>query len=126
MNNNQIIQKIKEGNVKPISRNIFLLRKISIWFLLAISTIFGAYAFAFFFLKTMYIDFDNWNYFASSYNQFLIDNIPIIWVILFIISLLLVFYLFKKTNKGYKHSIVFVAVVSLITSFSLAFCCRKF
>ncbi len=119
------MQKIKEGNVRPISRSIFLLRKISIWFLLAISTIFGSYAFAFFFLKTLYIDFDNWNYFASSYNQFLISNIPIIWAILFIISLLLVFYLFKKTNKGYKYSIVFVAGISLIISFSLGIALSK-
>jgi hypothetical protein len=119
MNNDQIIQKIKAENLKPISRNVFLFRKISIWFLLLISTIFGAYAFAFFFLKTLYIDFDNWYYFASSYNMFLIDNIPYIWASLFILSLFLVFYLFKKTNNGYKYSVVFIGAGSLLISFSL-------
>jgi hypothetical protein len=119
MNNDQIIQKIKTDNLKPISKNVFLFRKISIWFLLAISTVFGAYAFAFFFLKTLYIDFDNWHYFASSYNMFLIDNIPYIWAGLFVISLLLVFYLFKKTNKGYRYSVVFIGAGSVVMSFSL-------
>jgi hypothetical protein len=47
------------------------------------------------------------------------ENIPIIWVILFIFSLLLMFYLFKKTNKGYKHSILFIGVGSLTISFLL-------
>ena len=119
MHNDQILQKIKDENIKPTSRNVFLFRKVSIWFLLAISTVFGAYAFAFFFLKTLYIDYDNWHYFASSYNRFLIDNIPLIWGVLFIVSLLLVFYLFKKTNKGYKYSILYIAAGSLIISFSL-------
>jgi hypothetical protein len=119
MNNDQIIQKIKTENLKPISKGVFLFRKISIWFLLAISTIFGAYAFAFFFLKTLYIDFDNWEYFASSYNMFLIDNIPYIWATLFVLSLLLIFYLFKKTNKGYKYSVVFIGAGSVFISFSL-------
>jgi hypothetical protein len=125
MNNDQIIQKIKTENLKPISKSVFLFRKISIWFLLAISTIFGAYAFAFFFLKTLYIDFDNWQYFASSYNIFLMDNIPYIWVSLFILSLLLVFYLFKKTNKGYRHSVVFIGAVSILISFSLGIVLSK-
>lgn len=119
MNNDQIIQKIKNENVKPISKNVFLFRKVSVWFLFAISTVFGAYAFAFFFLKTLSIDFDNWHYFANSYNAFLIENIPIIWIFLFIFSLFLMFYLFKKTNKGYKHSIVFIGVASLTISFLL-------
>lgn len=119
MNNDQIIQKIKNENLKPISRYIFLFRRVSVWFLLALSTIFGAYAFAFFFLKTLYIDFENWEYFADSYNMFLIENIPIIWVLLFVISLILIFYLFKKTNRGYKHSILLIGSISLIISFIL-------
>ncbi|MBC7767038.1 hypothetical protein H7Y21_03540 [Arenimonas sp.] len=125
MYNDQILQKIKNDNVKPISRNIFLLRKVCIWFLLAISTVFGAYAFAFFFLKTLYIDYDNWHYFASSYNRFLISNIPLIWAVLFIVSLLLVYYLFKKTNKGYRYSIVFIGAGSLILSFTLGIILAK-
>jgi hypothetical protein len=125
MNNDQIIQKIKNENLKPISRYIFLLRRVLVWFLLLLSTIFGAYAFAFFFLKTLYIDFDNWEYFADSYDMFLIENIPIIWVLLFVISLTLMFYLFKKTNRGYKHSILFIATISLSVSFLLGILLSK-
>lgn len=125
MNNDQIIQKIKNENVKPISKYIFLFRKISVWFLLALSTMFGAYAFAFFFLKTLYIDFDNWEYFADSYDTFLMDNIPLIWAILFVVSLLLMFYLFKKTNKGYRYSIIFIGSTSLAISFVLGIVLSK-
>jgi hypothetical protein len=119
MHNDQIIQKIKSENLKPISKKVFLFRKVSIWFLFAITTVFGAYAFAFFFLKTLSIEFDNWHYLNNSYNWFLVENIPIIWIILFIFSLLLMFYLFKKTNKGYKYSIVYVGAGSVIISFFL-------
>jgi hypothetical protein len=119
MYNDQIIQKIKNKNLKPISRNVFLLRKISIWFLFAVTTVFGAYAFAFFFLKILSIDFDNWYYFSNSYNGFLIENIPIIWILLFMFNLLLMFYLFKKTNKGYKYSIVYIGAGSIVVSFFL-------
>jgi hypothetical protein len=125
MNNDQIIQKIKTENLKPISKYIFLLRRTSIWFLLALSTIFGAYAFAFFFLKTLYIDFENWNYTANSYNTFLMENIPIIWILLFIVSLILMFYLFKRTNRGYKYSIIFIGSVSLGVSFLLGIILSK-
>ena len=109
MNNEQIIQKIKDQNLRPTSKRFFLFKKISIWFLFSMSTIFGAYTFAFFFLKTLYIDFKNWHYLSNSYNIFLIENIPIIWITLFIISIVFMFYLFKKTNKGYKYSIFFIA-----------------
>lgn len=119
MQNNQIIQKIKNENLKPISRKIFLFKKVSIWFLFAITTVFGAYAFAFFFLKIISIDFDNWNYFNNSYNGFLMENIPIIWIILFVFSLILMFYLFKQTNRGYKYSIIFVGASSVLISFIL-------
>ena len=83
MDNNQIIQKIKQENLKPISKNIFLLKRIIVWFLLFISTVFGAYSFAFFFLKTLFIDFDHWYFLSDSYDKFLMENIPIFWVILF-------------------------------------------
>ncbi len=125
MNNDYIIQKIKTENLKPISKNYFVLRKVAVWFLLAASTVFGAYAFAFFFLKTLYIDYDNWHYFADSYNGFLIENIPVIWMIVFVVSLLLMFYLFKKTNKGYKHSVLYIGAGSVIISFVLGLALSK-
>lgn len=125
MTNDTILEKIKAENLKPISRYVFLFRKIIIWFLLAISTMFGAYAFAFFFLKTLYIDFDNWHYFANSYDRFLIQNIPVIWVILFVASLVMMFSLFKKTGKGYKYSILFVGFLSLAVSFVLGLALAK-
>ncbi len=125
MHNDQIIQKIKNENLKPINKNIFLFRKVSIWFLFAVTTVFGAYAFAFFFLKILSVDFDNWYYFNNSYNGFLIENIPIVWIMLFMFNLLLMFCLFKKTNKGYKYSIVFVGVGSLMISFFLGIVLAK-
>jgi hypothetical protein len=125
MTHDPILEKIKAENVKPISRYVFLFRKIIIWFLLAISTMFGAYAFAFFFLKTLYIDFDNWHYFANSYDRFLMQNIPVIWVMLFAVSLCMMFFLFKRTNRGYKYSIVFVGFLSIALSFILGLALAK-
>lgn len=125
MTNDTILEKIKAENLKPISRYVFLFRKIIIWFLLAISTMFGAYAFAFFFLKTLYIDFDNWHYFANSYDRFLMQNIPVIWVVLFAASLCMMFFLFKRTNKGYKYSILFVGFLSIALSFILGLALAK-
>ncbi len=119
MDNDQIIQKIKNENLKPINRNVFVLRKSVVWLLLLLTTIFGAYAFAIFFLRTLYIDFDNWHYFSNTYNGFLWDNIPMIWILFFVFSLFLMFYLFKQTNKGYKYSIIFIGAASLIVSFLL-------
>lgn len=121
MQNDQIIQKIKKDNLKPISRNVFIIKKVSIWFLFGITTIFGAYAFAFFFLKTLFIDFDKWYYFNNTYNRFLIENIPIVWIIMFVFSLILMFYLFKNTNKGYKYSIINIGIISIGISFLLGF-----
>lgn len=125
MNNDHIIQKIKNENIRPISKNTFVVKKIVLWFSFVMSTIFGAYAFAFFFLKTLYIDFDNWYYFSNTYNRFLMENIPIIWIVLFVVSLALMFFLFKKTDKGYKYSIFFVGFISLIISFSLGIILSK-
>jgi len=125
MNNEQIIQKIKDDKLKPISRSFFLFKKVVVWFLLVISTIFGAYAFAFFFLKIMFIDFDNWYFMSNSYDRFLVENIPIIWLVLFLFSLICIYFLFKKTNKGYKHSVLFIASLSLIISFVLGMALSK-
>lgn len=57
--------------------------------------------------------------------MFLIENIPIIWVLLFGISLLLMFYLFKKTDRGYKHSVLFIGSISLAISFLLGIILSK-
>ncbi len=119
MNNDQIIQKIKEENLKPISKSIFILRKVVVWFLLIMATLFGAYTFAFLFLKLLYIDFDNWFYLADSYDHFLIENLPLIWIILFVFSITSIFILFKKTGRGYKHSILMIALTSILISFIL-------
>ncbi len=125
MDNNQIIQKIKQENLKPISKNIFLLKRIIVWFLLFISTVFGAYSFAFFFLKTLFIDFDHWYFLSDSYDKFLMENIPIFWVILFTFSILSIYFLFKNTNKGYKYSILLIASSSLTVSFILGIALSK-
>jgi hypothetical protein len=125
MNNDQIIQKIKTENVQPISKNVFLVRKITVWLMFAVSTIFGAYAFAFFFLKTLYVDFDDWYYFSNTYNGFLFKNIPILWLMLFVLSILAMFLIFKKTGKGYRYSILFLAAISLVISFSLGLILSK-
>lgn len=125
MHNNQIIQKIKDENLKPISKSVFLLKKIIVWFLLASSTVFGAYAFAFFFLKILFVDFDHWYFLANSYDRFLIENIPIIWIVLFTFSLVCISLLFKRTNRGYRHSVLFIAIISVIISFILGIILSK-
>ncbi len=126
MHNDKIIQKIKEENLKPISKNTFLFKKIFIWIILFATTLFGAYSFALFFLKTLFVDFDKWYFLSNSYDRFLIENIPIIWVILFIISIILIYSLFKKTNRGYRYTFFSILFLSLLISFILGLSMSKF
>lgn len=126
MNNHEIIEKIKKEHIKPTSRLIFMFKKSLMWFLLIITTVFGAYSFAFFFLKTLYIDFVNWKYIFDSYDSFLLANIPFIWIFLCLLSLYTVSVLFSKTEKGYKYPIYYVASLSIIISFVLGLGLAKF
>ncbi len=125
MNNDKIIQKIKEENIKPISKSIFLFKKIIIWSLIFITTIFGIYTFALFFLKILFIDFDKWYFLSDTYDDFIIDNIPFIWLSLFCISIFTIFFLIRKTNKGYKYSILLISTSSLIISIILGLSLSK-
>ena len=125
MNNDKIIQKIKEDNIKPISKSVFMFKRILIWSLLFMTTLFGIYTFALFFLKILFVDFDKWYFLSDTYDDFIIDNIPFIWLSLFCISLFTVFFLIRKTDKGYRYSLLLIFTSSLFVSMLLGLSLSK-
>lgn len=126
MNTEKIIQKIKENNLKPKSKYLFMLKKILTWILLITTTVFGSYAFAFLFLKLFFIDFQYWYLFSDSYDKFIFYNLPLIWIALFIISLYLISYLFTKTSHGYRYSLFVIGVISIFISMFLGVFLAKY
>ncbi len=126
MNKDQIIQKIKQENIKPKPKYFFIFKKVLTWILLTITTIFGSYAFAFLFLKLFFIDFKYWYFFSDSYDKFIFYNLPLIWIALFIISLYLISYLFTKTSHGYRYSLFVIGIISIFVSMLLGIFLAKY
>lgn len=119
MNQDKIMQQIKENNIKPISRGYFIFVRVLVYILFVIVTVLGALFFATAFFKTLFLDFTNWSYVDSSLPAYIVNALPFAWFVLFVLFIFLIPFILRKTQTGYRYSRVLVIVLSLLGSIIL-------
>ncbi|MFA6251093.1 MAG: hypothetical protein WC603_00475 [Candidatus Paceibacterota bacterium] len=110
------LEKIKESGIKPISKNIFNLKRVLFWSLVGFSIIIGVISFS----STLSILFYNdWYLYNKLGFGFIIKSLPYFWFIFLLIFAILCEFYYRKTSFGYRHRIVFIIgiYVSLIIVF---------
>ncbi|NTU94171.1 MAG: hypothetical protein HGB29_04050 [Chlorobiaceae bacterium] len=121
-----ILDELERRNVVPIPRWHFLLRRSVFWILAVISVVTGSLAMAtaiYVFLdQDFVVDHENIARFLAQ--QPLVDNIivsiPYLWLTALILFILVAYYGFRHTRKGYRYPMVSVIGGSLLLSLLLS------
>jgi len=113
----EILDKIK--NTQPKPRWQFLLKDYMVWFLASTSLIISSLSFSV--VLYMFIDND-WDVYASISNsllEFVFLTLPYFWLIFLGIFILIAYYNFQHTKKGYKFSLDKIFLASLVINILL-------
>lgn len=112
----KILAKIKLDKVKPKPKWEFTLKNSILWLIFVVGIIVGSLAFSVVIFMATHTD---WQYFASGPIKQLLIGLPYFWLIILILFLAIVFYDFKKTEKGYKYNPFIIILVSIIISIAI-------
>jgi hypothetical protein len=108
----EILSKIKD--VKPRPRWQFLLKDYVVWFLASLALIISSLSFA----VVLYMMIDNdWDVYSSISNsllEFVFLTLPYFWLIFLGLFILIAYYYFRHTKKGYKLSLSKIFLFSLV------------
>ncbi|HCT86356.1 MAG: hypothetical protein A2W97_07805 [Bacteroidetes bacterium GWE2_40_63] len=113
----EILEELEEENIKQIPRWMFILKNIVFWLLWVVFVIFGGSLTVS--SVIFHIQFSGWEYYPvthSSLGNFLIDAVPYVWIILFIIFLSIGFENIRHTRRGYKYAFSALITLSLLLS----------
>jgi hypothetical protein len=107
---------IKESGKKPVSKNVFNLKKFLFWFFVSISVIIGAIAFSI--IIALLIDND-WNLYGKFGFNFILKTLPYFWFLCLMLFVILGEYYYRKTLLGHRRSFLFIVCIYIILTFIL-------
>lgn len=119
MDPNVIMNTIKEGGIRPISKKYFILKRYLVIGLGALVTIMGAIVFAKIVASLLAMPWESWDYVWASRSSFLYTTLPILWIGLLIVFITLIPFIIEKTKQGYKYKKIILVLFSIISSIVL-------
>lgn len=114
-----IIGKIKKKDLKPTPKWVFLLKRSFVWGLFGISVLFGSLAIGMIFFQVRDAGWDIYSQMDEGLAEFVLLALPYFWIILMIGFLVLAYYDFRHTKKGYRYNIFAIIGLSLLISLVL-------
>lgn len=112
----KILQKIKDENIRPIPRWIFVFRKIAMYVLLVFAILLGSVSFS---MILTNLDFSEFSHGLSHGFRRGIFVLPFLWLIVTSVLLVLSYFNYRKTSKGYRVSTGILILVLLMSSLLL-------
>ncbi len=105
------LQKIKESGIKPISKNVFNLKKVIFWSLVGSSLVIGAISFS----VTLSMLFNNdWDLYQRFGFSFIFKTLPYFWVACLLFFAILGEFYYRKTFFGYRHRVITIMGIYII------------
>lgn len=110
-----VIKRIKKEHVHPISKWIFVVKRILILGFLVFFTILSSFLLSVMLFRSEDLDFD----IDSKWQGSLVYAFPYLWLVVAVIALVGAYFYFKKTPRGYRHKLIkiigiLVAVVVVV------------
>ena len=110
------LEKIKESGIKPISKNIFNLKKVLFWSLVGFAVLVGAVSSSI----TLSILFNNDWYLYNKFGfGFILKSLPYFWVACLLIFTILGEVYYRKTFLGYRHRVMTIVGIYIILTMIL-------
>jgi hypothetical protein len=113
----KILEKIKEEKIKPTPKWHFLLKNYFIWAAFAISVLIGSLSFSVILYILTDSNWDIYKYLDKNFAEYLLLSLPYFWILFIIGFILLSYYNYKHTKKGYKYASYLVIILSVVISF---------
>jgi hypothetical protein len=114
-----VIEKIKQDKVKPISRDIFLLKRSVVWTLFGISILFGGIACGIVIFQLRHAEWDIYQYFDHGLTEFLLLVFPYFWLIFLVGFIVVALYYYRRTERGYYYSTIWIVSLSIVLSIAM-------
>ncbi len=116
---NKILDKIETNNIHPNRKVSVIAKRIGIWTLAITALIIGSLGAAVIIFVLANQDWDIYTRFSDNRALFALLILPYFWFILLGASIILGYYFFRHTKKGYRYSIIIVAIVYIVITFGL-------
>ncbi|PIR93377.1 hypothetical protein COT99_00930 [Candidatus Falkowbacteria bacterium CG10_big_fil_rev_8_21_14_0_10_43_10] len=118
----KILEKIKHGDAKQTPKWQFQLREFLIWFGVGILTAVAALVFAAIIFNLQSADWALRPRLGLTRSRFLFIHLPYFWIIASIGLVVLAYYAFRHTKKGYRYAlpVIILMLTVLIISFGWA------
>ncbi len=115
----RVLARIDEENLTPRPRWEFVFKNCVFWGLGGIAVVLGAFAFS-----AMLFEFENvdWRLALVTHRSlfaFFLDAAPFLWIGALALFLLIGYLNVRRTNHGYRYSLVLIAAGAVLTSLSL-------
>lgn len=110
------LKVIEEKNITLQPRWSFLLRNYAVWFLFLLSVIFGSLAVATIIFMLSDFDWTAYKFLSQGAIKYELSAIPYFWIVIFIIFLIVAYYDFRRTKKGYIYNYYIIVLISLSAS----------
>jgi hypothetical protein len=117
----KIINQIQTEEIKPIPKQVFLLRNIGFWLLSVLSVGLGSISTSLLMYNVANKDWDIYSHLSESLFGFIISSLPYLWIILVIISLTIAILNFEHSKNGYKYSPLKITITSILLALILGF-----
>ncbi|MBX9907050.1 hypothetical protein K2X96_04115 [Patescibacteria group bacterium] len=111
-----VLACIVRDGICPRPRWHFLMKEGVMWTLGGLSIFVGALAIAGLLFELRYAWWDVYEATHDSFFMFMLDALPLVWLILFILFLIPVYHLLRSTSRGYRYSFLLVVCVSLVST----------
>lgn len=105
------LERIKEGGIKPISRNIFNIKRVLFWALIFITLVVSALTFS---LVLSNLFNNDWDLYDKYGFNFILKTLPYFWFVAFIIFIILGEYYYRKTLLGHRRDLMVVVGIYLL------------
>jgi len=114
----KILKEIKSKEIKPISRNLFLLKNYGFWTMTFLFVVLGSLSISLLSYNIASKDWDIYSRLHESWLGFIVSSLPYLWIAMAMASLIIAVLNFEHSKKGYKHApiqiILFSVAVSLV------------
>lgn len=103
-----VLDRLEREGITPHSRLYWLSYEYAFWAAWLLSVVLGAVALAILSFTSFYIGYSLYEATHKSFLTFFIDTLPYLWVFAFMALILVAYFNFRNTRRGYKYPLYLV------------------
>ncbi len=115
----KIINEIQRKSLRPVPRWVFIIKRLALWLPGILCTLIGSIAIYGMMYGATNSGWEFRRFTHPSTQEFILENIPYIWILSFVLFYFFTFNFIRRTNDGYKYKRATILLSSLLISIIL-------